>query len=273
MVSTTLKKRIITAVSVVTFVIIGLFFLPQFVYAAVVILLIVMGLYEFYTLIEKKGIFIYKYFGIFIGILIPLSIYFQFEPTKGWELFFITTATLIFFILQFMRKDSSQAIVGISTALFGIFYISWFFSFLIKIKFLPGGTALVAFLLLVTKFGDIGAYLIGSNFGKHFLIARISPKKTIEGALGGFFFSLVAAILSKVYLKYIPVLHLIAMGGLLGLLAQVGDLCESLIKRDSGVKDAGLYFPGLGGVLDIIDSILFASPIFYYYLIYFKLIP
>lgn len=268
-----LQKRIITAISAIIFVIIGIFLMPQWFYAAVVIFLIGMGLYEFYSLIERKGIIIYKYFGTFMGVLIPLSIYFKFEPTKGWELFFIATATLIFFILQFIRKDSSQAIVGISTTLFGIFYVSWFFSFLIKIRFLPYGTYLAAFLLFVTKMGDVGAYIIGTNFGKNMLILRISPKKTLEGALGGFIFSLLAAIISKLYLPFIPIIHLIVMGVLIGFIAQLGDLCESLIKRDCGVKDSGTYLPGLGGVLDIIDSIIFTSPIFYYYILYFKLIP
>ncbi|MFH2138286.1 MAG: phosphatidate cytidylyltransferase [Candidatus Omnitrophota bacterium] len=267
-----LLKRILTATSIVLFVIFGLFFLPLFFYAGVVTFLIGVGLYEFYSLIEKKGIFIYKYFGILVGVLIPLSIYFRFEPTKGWELFFIVTATLIFFVLQFIRKDSSQAIVGISTTFFGIFYVSWFFSFLIKIRFLPQGMYLAAFLLLVTKIGDVGAYVMGKIFGKNLLITRISPKKTLEGAVGGLLFSVCAALLSKLYLPEISLIHLVAMGALIGLLAQIGDLCESLIKRDCGVKDSGNYLPGLGGVLDIIDSIIFTSPIFYFYLIHFNLI-
>lgn len=268
-----IQKRFITATLVVTFVVFGLFFGPLLLYAGVVTFLIGMGLYEFYSLIEKKGIFIYKYFGIFLGVLIPLSIYFRFEPTKGWELFFIVTATLIFFVLQFIRKDSSQAIVGISTTFFGIFYVSWFLSFLIKIRFLPQGVFLAAFLLLVTKIGDIGAYAVGSLLGKRHLIARISPKKTLEGAIGGLLFSISAALISKLYLPFIPWIHLVAMGALIGLLAQIGDLCESLIKRDCGVKDTGQYLPGLGGVLDIIDSIIFTSPIFYFYIIHFNLIP
>ena len=268
-----LLKRVITATSVVLFVIIGLFCFPPFFYNGVVIFLIAMGLYEFYALIQKKGILIYNYIGILIGIIIPLSICLRFEPTKGWELFFITAATLLFFVLQFIRKDSSQAIVGISTTLFGIFYVSWFFSFLIKIRFLENGTLLAAFLLLVTKIGDVGAYVVGTNFGKRFLISRISPKKTLEGSIGGVVFSVAAAAISKFYLPYIPLKHLVAMGFLIGILAQIGDLCESLIKRDCGVKDSGHYLPGLGGVLDIIDSIIFTTPIYYYYLIHFNLVP
>ncbi len=139
------KKRTLTSIIAIGLIIAVLFFLPQFIYAGIVILLIGVGLYEFYSMIEKKGIFIYKYIGILLGMIIPLSIYFRFEPTKGWELFFIAAATLTFFVLQFTRKDSSQAIVGISTTLFGIFYVSWFFSYLIKIKFMPSGILLVSF--------------------------------------------------------------------------------------------------------------------------------
>ncbi|MBI4845345.1 MAG: phosphatidate cytidylyltransferase [Candidatus Omnitrophica bacterium] len=272
MASAELERRAVTAVSVILFVIFGIFIMPEWFFAAVVTFLIGMGLYEFYGLIEKKGIFIYKYIGILIGILIPVSIYAKFEPTKGWELFFIAAVTLLFFVLQFIRKDSSQAIVGISTTMFGIFYVSWFFSFLIKIRFMPQGKLLAAFLLLVTKMGDIGAYIIGANFGKNPLITRISPKKTFEGALGGLIFSVSAAFISKLYLGFIPLFHLLAMGVLIGFLSQVGDLCESLIKRDCGVKDSGAYLPELGGILDIIDSIIFASPFFYFYLIHFNLI-
>ena len=115
--------------------------------------------------------------------------------------------------------------------------------------------------------------MLSVRMGKRLLITRISPKKTLEGALGGLLFSLIAAIISKLYLPAMPFTHLLIMGVLIGFLAQLGDLCESLIKRDCGVKDSGTYLPGLGGVLDIIDSIIFTSPIFYYYIIHFKLVP
>ncbi|RKY35912.1 MAG: hypothetical protein DRP78_04950 [Candidatus Omnitrophota bacterium] len=266
------KKRVITAVCVVLIVIIGLFFLPVFVYAAIVMFLIGIGLYEFYTLIEKKGIFLYKSLGIFIGLLIPLSVYSRLGLSAEWELFFAAICVLIFFILYLTRKDNSQAIIGISTSLFGIFYVSCFFSFLIKIRLLPQGVFLAAFLLLITKIGDIGAYIIGTNLGRNSFFSKISPKKTLEGAFGGLLFSLIAALLSKLYLGHIPLIHLFFMGLLIAIVAQLGDLCESLIKRDCAVKDSGKYFPGLGGVLDIIDSIIFTAPIFYYYLSYFDLI-
>ncbi len=234
------------------------------------------GLYEFFYLIKKKGIPIYSYVGIFIGILLPASIYTRFELTKKWELLFILVAFLLILLMQFARKDNSNAVVGIATTLFGILYVSWFFSFLIKIRFIlpsPDGCAsqaginLLGFIILVTKMGDIGALLIGSRLGKHPLIPRISPNKSVEGCLGSFLFSTAAALVAKPLLPNIfSTIHVASLGAFFGGIGQLGDLSESLIKRDCHVKDSGKLLPGMGGVLDIIDSLLFTAPAFYMYI-------
>ena len=182
------------------------------------------------------------------------------------EPFFIVIACLFIFVLQFTRRDGSQALASIAVTLFGLLYIAWFFSFFIKLKFLPGGALLVAFLILVTKTGDIGAYLIGSSLGRHNLIQRISPHKTVEGTIGGLGFSILSALASKSYLPDFSYGHLVILGILLGILAQIGDLAESLLKRDCGVKDSGTNLSGFGGVLDLVDSLLFTTPIFYFYI-------
>jgi phosphatidate cytidylyltransferase len=168
-------------------------------------------------------------------------------------------------VLQFTRRDSSQALSSIAVTLFGLLYIAWFFSFFIKLKFMPDGALLVAFVVLVTKIGDVGAYLVGSSIGRRSLIPRISPNKTVEGTIGGLVFSIVAAVASKAYLPSFPYGHLLVLGILLGILAQVGDLAESLLKRDCAVKDSGKALSGFGGMLDLIDSLLFTAPIFYFY--------
>ena len=125
---------------------------PNWFFCAVLTAMVGFALAEFYSLVEKKGIPIFKVSGISIGVLVPLSIFFEFEPTKGWELIFIIAVLLTIFILQFTRRDSSNAIVGVSTTIFGILYISWTFSFLLKLKLitsplLPAGSLLVALLL------------------------------------------------------------------------------------------------------------------------------
>ena len=262
--------RVGTGSFLILFVAWVLFKAPVWIFGTVATAFIGLALNEFFELVERKGLVIERWIGLVIGLSIPLSILQEFESTKGWELFFVVLAFLSLFVLQLRRKDSSQAIVGISTALFGIFYVSWCFSFLIKLRFLhgpaiPDGRWLVAMLLLITKGGDIGAYAVGSIFGKHTLIRRISPSKSWEGVAGGLFFSLLSAVALKPVFPLISLWHLIALGVLLGILGQLGDLSESLIKRDCQVKDSGRLLPGLGGILDVLDSLLFTSPICYFY--------
>jgi len=246
--------------------------LNKWMFICVLLSLTIGGLYEFFYLIKKKGIPIYSYVGIILGVIIPLSTFLRFEPTKKWELLFIVLLLLLIFLMQFTRKDNTNAIVGISTTLFGVLYVSWFFSFLIKIRYLLpdwGGVKLLGFILLVTKCGDMGALIIGSKWGKHPLIPRVSPKKTIEGSVGSFFSSMLAAILGISLLPAelnFSMWQVALVGIFFGGIGQIGDLSESLIKRDFNVKDSGKMLPALGGVLDAIDSILFAAPVFYFYM-------
>lgn len=241
-------------------------------YVITVALLIAVGLYEFFTLIEKKGILMYKYFGTIIGVVIPLSVYFRFELSRGWELLFLSLALVTLILLQFSRRESTNAVLGISTTIFGVIYISWFFSFMIKIKLLPHGMALAGCLLLVTKGADIGAYFVGSKWGRHSLIPRISPKKSIEGTLGGIAFGVLGALVSKSFLPDWSVFswsNMVFLGGALSVLGLLGDLSESLIKRDCATKDSSNILPGMGGILDVIDSLLFTAPAFYFYINYY----
>lgn len=250
--------------------------LYEWVFLIVLLALIIGGLYEFFYLIKKKGIPIYSYTGIILGVLIPLSIYFRFEPTKGWELLFIVLLLAMIFVMQLKRRETSNAIVGISTTLFGVLYVSWFFSYLIKIRYIPllddlGGIKLLGFILLVTKCGDMGALLIGSKIGRHPLLPRVSPNKTIEGSVGSFVFSSVAAVLARNLLPGqldFSLAQVIFIGLFFGGIGQLGDMSESLIKRDCNVKDSGKLLPALGGVLDAIDSLLFSAPAFYFFMMH-----
>lgn len=266
----TLLPRILTGLALIALVAWVLFKAPLSIFSLVTTTFIGLGLNEFFSLVERKGIVIERWLGLGVGLAIPISILTGFEPTKGWELFFMVMVFLALFLTQMRRRDSSQAIVGISTALFGILYVSWSLSFLIKLRFLespalPDGAWLVALVLLITKGGDIGAYFVGSAIGRHTLIRRISPSKTWEGMVGGLLFSVGAALALRGVFSQIPAYHLAVLGLLLGVLGQLGDLSESLVKRDCQVKDSGTLFPGMGGALDVLDSLLFTSPICYFY--------
>ena len=260
-------KRTTTSVVVIGSVGAITFLLPNWAFCLLTLGFISFALYEFFSIVEKKGLFVYKYFGIIVGSIIPIATYLRLgEGYANIEPFFIVIACLFTFVLQFIRREEAKDhLTSIAITLFALFYISWFFSFFIKIKFLPDGAKLVGFLILVTKATDIGAYFIGKKFGRSPLIPRISPKKTKIGALGGLFSSVVAAFLCKYFLIDIPTIHIFILGILLGTIGQVGDLAESLFKRDFDVKDAGKELPGLGGMLDVMDSLLFTAPIFYFY--------
>lgn len=258
-----LIKRIISSIVIISITILAISI--DWLCGLFVTILIIASLYEFFTMLEKRGINIYKYFGIGMGAIIPLSLVSRFELTRNWELLFIVLTSLFLILMQFRRRENSGVIVGISTTIFGILYVSWFLSFLIRIRYLAAGLGLIIMVLLITKLGDIGAYLIGTRFGKTPLIPRISPKKSVEGAVGGLIFSILGALASKVFLD-LSYLHVICIGIFFGVLGQLGDLSESLMKRDCQVKDSGNIFPGMGGVLDLMDSFIFTAPVFYFYM-------
>jgi len=265
-----LKERIISSILVISLILLVIFFFPNWVFCAVATMFITMALYEFYSMVEKKGITVYKYFGTFLGILVPIFTYLEYNmKTEGAVVFSIVLFAVFIFARQFAKKDGSDILASTAITLFGILYISWFFSFMIKLKYLPSGNNIVAFLLLLTEGGDAGAYFIGSSMGKHLLIPRISPKKTIEGTVGGFVTTLILAVLSKPLLPGMSIQQLLIAGILVGVICPIGDLAESLFKRDCGVKDSGECLPGLGGVLDMIDSLLVTSPILYFYIMAF----
>ncbi len=179
-----------------------------------------------------------------------------------------------FFLFQATRKDGSAAIGKICTTIAGIIYVSWLFSFIPKINYYafqrPGGEGIwyIFFLFLVVKVNDSGAYLIGSKWGQHKLIPRISPGKTVEGAVGGVMAGGLAAIGGKFAFHLIRLSWpaALTLGIVLGITAVAGDLAESMLKRDSGRKDSGRTLPGMGGVLDLMDSIFFTAPLLYFYM-------
>ena len=261
-------RRAVVSIVLMTTVIGIIYFLPEWAFCLVIAALIGIGQKEFFAMVENRGIFVYKYFGVAAGILVPIVIFLGLgvPELKNLEPLLIVAASLFAFTMQFTRKDTAKDhLVSMALTLFSLLYICWFFSFTLKLKLLPGGADLVVFLVVVTKSADIGAYLTGNFLGRTELIPRISPKKTKEGTIGGILFSVLVAIILGGYLTEFQTFHLAILGVLLATLGQVGDLAESLIKRDCGVKDSGTYFPGIGGVLDLIDSLLFTAPVFFFY--------
>jgi phosphatidate cytidylyltransferase len=260
-------KRSVTSVFLIASTLISIFILPVWMFSFAASLFIALGLYEFFSLTGRKEFareFVWT--GMLSGISLPFITYYCVSRHGVSEALFFPILLITLFLIQFTRKENNNAVKSIALTLFAVLYIAWFFSFLIKIRFLNEGHKLVAYLLLVAKAGDIGAYLIGSCFGRHKLIPRISPNKSLEGAFGGFLFSMFFAVLTRNFLTYMSFSAAVFSGILIGVFAQLGDLAESLLKRDYQVKDSSPFLPGLGGVLDVIDSVIFTAPVFYIYL-------
>ncbi len=168
------------------------------------------------------------------------------------------------------NEDSMSAVVY---TLFGYLYIPWLLGYALTLRYTPNGVLGLWYLMLpmlAIMASDVGAYAIGSLFGRHQLAPRISPKKTLEGAFGGLGLAIAIVALATFGLKRVLHLDVDLYDGLLfsvlvASAAQLGDLFESLIKRWAGVKDAGFFLPGHGGVLDRLDSMLFAVPVTYFF--------
>lgn len=258
--------------------------ISDYVFAAFMVVLACVGLMEFYGLVEKRGLVCFKTWGIVAGVLLMIGTFLHVTGQLGIHgspsrVNDFETTILILFVLglcvrQFISKVNSAGIIAISTTLFGLMYVPWLLNFFQKINFFPGiddnGKFYVLYFILVTKFSDTGAYVVGSMIGKHKMIPRISPAKTWEGFGGAIVVATGASLVfAHCFANQMPgmkPLHAVILGVILSSTAVIGDLIESLFKREAGVKDSGNFFPGIGGILDLLDSLLFNAPIMYLYL-------
>ena len=280
------RRRLITTVILWTVVLGALFSGNALISDGVCILILIFfavtGLAEVYGLAEKRGLTCFKWCGLIGGVLMMAGTFLHLtgqlgindSPARAND---FETGFLILFVLglcvrQFVSKTNTTGILTISTTLFGLMYVPWLLNFVQKINFFPGvdGKIFLIYFVLVTKFSDMGAYAVGSLIGRHKMIPRISPSKTWEGFGGAIFLSTAASLVFVHFLgdKMFGMnwIHAVILGIVLSSTAVVGDLIESLFKREAGVKDSGNLFPGIGGILDLLDSLLFNAPIMYLYL-------
>ena len=270
-----LYKRFLSSLGLFFLLIGTLYWFPRPIVAVVIASFIGMGLYEFYNLIEKKGYRPFKIYSISMGVLVVVSCYYAivYKGPEYANLYIesvLSFAIITLLIKHAFRKNGSSVIGDCSVAILGLVYVAYLFTFIIKLRYIPGivnGAGIIVSLFCITKICDVGAYLFGRKFGKHKLIPRISAKKTVEGAIAGIVSSVLLAMLFRLcMLKFMSVIAVIGLGILLGISGMVGDLIESLIKRDAQVKDSGTLLPGIGGVLDLFDSLFFSAPVMFFYL-------
>jgi len=252
------------------------------VFVLLIAFLAMAGLVEFYGLARKRGLPCFKVSGVIGGVLLMCG---TFAHLQGWlgisnspaRVNDFETTFLILFVLglclrQLLSRDNSSGLSAIAVTLLGLMYVPWLLNFIQKINFFPGveGKYFLLYFILLTKFSDMGAYVIGSLFGRHKMIPRISPGKTWEGFAGAILVSTGASLVFVHFLgghlAGMNIYHAVVLGIILSCTAVIGDLIESLFKRECGAKDSGHVLPGIGGILDLLDSLLFNAPIMYLYL-------
>jgi phosphatidate cytidylyltransferase len=234
--------------------------------------LIFVGMWEFYRMLEAKGTHPYKFIGIVCGLVLSWYVFFR---NGMYSNLFLTLALITLMSLELARRKAQMAVYHISSTVFGVIYIAFLGSHLILLREYPltvnldysMGASFVFLVFVVTWAGDTGAYIVGSLIGRHALIPRVSEKKTKEGSLGGLVFSIGGALVaSQTFAPYLGLWQALLLGLMAGILGQLGDLFESLVKRDLDVKDASAMIPGHGGILDRFDSLLFTAPLTYYFI-------
>ena len=222
-----------------------------------------LGLAEFYrmALPERKGAGLAA---AFAGSLLPLALL---SHNRTTLLLALTLSIITFGLVFLFTFRDIKAVAGEVALLFmGFLYVPLLLGHLLLLRGLPMGVQWLFLLSLIVMAGDTGAYYVGCNFGRKKLYPAVSPNKSVEGALGGLAGSIIGAFVAKAsFFSSLTVGDCLATALLLGTLGQLGDLFESLLKRSFGVKDSGAILPGHGGVLDRLDSILFAAPAAFYY--------
>lgn len=237
---------------------------PDWAYVATIAAVSMLALWEFLDLGARKGYPIIKFVPIALGLLI-LATFVRSEVSVEVGVF--ATLLVIPAMYVFSRSPLEEALPATAVCTLGTLYIAMLGGALLRLRldFETGGR-LVFFLILVVWAGDAGAYYVGSKIGRTKLSPRVSPKKTIEGGVGGVMASIIVAIVIHfTFLPQFPLLHAIIAAALLSVAGVIGDLAESLWKRSAAVKDSGNLIPGHGGFLDRFDSILFTAPLLYGY--------
>jgi len=277
--------------TVVLWAVVGVVFasMRSWAYLGLLGLLTVVATREYFQMLRAAGVRCFPRFGLglavgYCGVLHAGLLRNAEGILGGWDLFAVCVALIGAFALE-MRGPIRvlESLVAVTVTLCGFIYIAFLFNFGAKLLFLAPGwqvgdgrvaqpaAVLLLWLLAVTKFTDMGAYLVGSLIGRHKLIPHVSPGKTWEGLGGALAFSQLAGCgLYAALPQELAVLggwgHVVFLGLILAVLAVLGDLAESVVKRALQAKDSGQMLPGIGGALDLIDSICFTAPALYFYL-------
>lgn len=284
-------KRVLTAAALIPVVLLIVFKAPWPIFDLVVAAIVILTLREYLDVTEAYGIKPFRWTTYVVAILVVLAFTtYNFPRLVPWFLRGVLSWSSLWYLLPVIfgipvvfRKEMRMAVPAAAMSVFGVIYIAASLGLLIRIRHLPQAEYLIVFILFSVWGGDIAAYYIGKNFGRHKLAPVVSPNKSWEGAIASVVASVGIAVLIFHFRDSInsffthepaaPVLQpdpmeraeIVLLGVITNIAAQFGDLFESALKRGAGVKDSGTLLPGHGGMLDRIDALLFAIPVVWYY--------
>jgi phosphatidate cytidylyltransferase len=265
-----LKRRLGTAAVAIPLLLLALFRAPAVVMVAVVGFAALVALHEFFRLLEARALHPQRP----IGVLLFAALFLDIARPDGPHPPFWPLATLLLLGRALVRPDLQSAIPSAAGTLLGAVYLGALGGTVAALRTLDpigDGAWRLTLLLVVIMGSDTAAFFVGHALGRHRLAPQVSPGKTVEGAIGGILGGVAGALaVVALGLPQVPLLAAGALGALVAGLGILGDLDESLLKRWAGVKDSGVLFPGHGGMLDRLDSLLFGAPVLYYYFLYLR---
>jgi phosphatidate cytidylyltransferase len=282
-----LKNRIISAVIILSGVFLAATLLPPLFVLLFTVALSSVAQMEFYRFMKSAGMPVHRLLGLVCGAaLITVTMLTIGSETDSllrayrWEQVVLVVIVLSVFIAHLFDSKCEAPIESVSCTLLGIMYVPFLFNFYMKLAYgfeqsfvgiSDTGRMLIFYSVVVIKITDVGAYFTGRLLGRHKMFPRVSPGKTWEGFAGGIVWAVAASMIfcyfsgSVLGMIRLPMMHAVILGFILALSGVVGDLFESLMKRAAGAKDSGTKVPGMGGLMDVFDSLLFGVPVLYVY--------
>jgi phosphatidate cytidylyltransferase len=264
-----LGRRLTTAVVTLPPLLLANFAAPPWLMAALIGLAALAGLYEFFGLLRARGLRPQRITGLvlaaamFVEIALP-----AWSPWKMWPL----CVLLLLTVTLARGKPFDESVPAAAGTLLGALYLGVLGGTIAALRLLSPveeGAFRLVLLLAIIMASDTVAFFVGLRWGRRRLAPEVSPHKTVEGAIGGLLGGVAGALAARALgMPDLPVVHTVGLGMVVAALGIVGDLDESLLKRWAGVKDSGTLFPGHGGMLDRLDSLLFGAPVLYYYFLY-----
>ena len=257
-------KRWATGVIAVPILFLTIAYGTETIFTLLIIIAALVGVTEYNRMVFGTGLWREKAETLAVALLILIAAAARDRVLLVAVLSFAVMAILMLNLLRIREEGLDMIRVG--KVILGVMYVPLLMSHFILIRQEPAGILWIFFILVLAFSGDIAAYYVGKGMGRRKLLPEVSPGKTVEGTIGLFAGSIIGCILFRqLFFPILPVSHTVILGLVGSVAGQLGDLCESALKRAAGVKDSGTLLPGHGGILDRLDCLMFITPFVYYY--------